>query len=115
LQHVKKSLWFTGVGITAKIDQPFLARFHPLLTEVSHVAWRGTPLEMTDGTKGGAHRARSLRPRCFGVVDPETATRIYPSNHSPRDIESHPRSESTVLMSLFTVCFSLVTDCIILA
>jgi hypothetical protein len=32
---------------------------------------------MTGGTKGGAQRARSLRPRCFGVVDPETVTPIY--------------------------------------
>jgi hypothetical protein len=32
---------------------------------------------MTGGTKGGAQRARSLRPRCFGEVDPETATPIY--------------------------------------
>jgi hypothetical protein len=32
---------------------------------------------MTDGTKDGAQRARSLRPRCFGEVDPETATHIY--------------------------------------
>jgi hypothetical protein len=33
--------------------------------------------EMTDGTKGGAQRARTLRPRCVGGVDPETATHIY--------------------------------------
>jgi hypothetical protein len=66
-----------GVRITGKIDWPFLTRFHPSLTEVFHVAWRGAPLEMTDGTKGGAQRARSLRPRCFGVVDLETATQIY--------------------------------------
>jgi hypothetical protein len=35
---------------------------------------------MTDGTKGGAQRASSLRPRCFGVVDPETVTHIYLSS-----------------------------------
>jgi hypothetical protein len=34
-------------------------------------------MEMTDGTKGGAQRASSLRSRCFGEVDPETATPIY--------------------------------------
>jgi hypothetical protein len=62
-----------GVGIAGKIDGPFLARFRPLLTEVSHVVWRGAPLEMTDGTKVGAQRARSLRPRCVREVDPETA------------------------------------------
>jgi hypothetical protein len=32
---------------------------------------------MTGGTKGGAQRARSLRLRCFGVINPETATPIY--------------------------------------
>jgi hypothetical protein len=32
---------------------------------------------MTDGAKGGAQRARSLRPRCVGEVDPKTATHIY--------------------------------------
>jgi hypothetical protein len=32
---------------------------------------------MTDGTKGGAQRASSLRPRCFGEVDPETATHFF--------------------------------------
>jgi hypothetical protein len=65
------------VGITGKIDRPFLARFRPSLTEVCHVAWHGASLEMTDGTKGGAQRAHSLRPRCFGVEDPKTTTHIY--------------------------------------
>jgi hypothetical protein len=55
-------------GITGKICRPFLARFLPSLTEASHVAWRGAPLEMTEGTKGGAQRAHSLRPRCIGKV-----------------------------------------------
>jgi hypothetical protein len=31
---------------------------------------------MTAGTKGGAQRASSLRPRCFREVDPETATHV---------------------------------------
>jgi hypothetical protein len=53
-----------GVWITGKIDRP-------------HVAWRGAPLDMTDGTNGGAQGACSLKPRCFGEVDPEPATRIY--------------------------------------
>jgi hypothetical protein len=43
----------------------------------------GVPLGMTGGTKGGAQRARSLRPRCFGVVDPETATPVYLSIYLP--------------------------------
>jgi hypothetical protein len=34
-------------------------------------------LEMTGGTKGGAQRASSLRPRCVGEVYPETVTHIY--------------------------------------
>jgi hypothetical protein len=32
---------------------------------------------MTGETKGGAQRASSVRPRCVGEVDPETATHIY--------------------------------------
>jgi hypothetical protein len=32
---------------------------------------------MTGGTKSGAQRARSLRPRCIRVINPETATPIY--------------------------------------
>jgi hypothetical protein len=32
---------------------------------------------MKGGTKGGAQRASSLRPRCVGEVNPETATHIY--------------------------------------
>jgi hypothetical protein len=32
---------------------------------------------MTDGSKGGAQRVSSLRPRCFGEVDPDTASHIY--------------------------------------
>jgi hypothetical protein len=32
---------------------------------------------MTGGTKIGAQRARSLRPRCIRVINPETATPIY--------------------------------------
>jgi hypothetical protein len=64
---------YVEVGIAGKIDRPFRAQFSPSLIEVS-VAWRGAPLEMTGGTKGGAQRASSLRPRCVGEVDPETAT-----------------------------------------
>jgi hypothetical protein len=68
---------YVEVRITGKIDRPFLAQFRPSLTEVSHVAWRGAPLEMTDRTKGGAQRASSLRPKCIGEVDPKTMTHIY--------------------------------------
>jgi hypothetical protein len=49
------------VGIAAQIDRPFLVQFRPSLTEVAHVAWRGAPLEMTGGTKGGAQRARTSK------------------------------------------------------
>jgi hypothetical protein len=37
---------------------------------------------MTGGTKGGAQRASSLRPRCFGEVDTETATHICLSTYN---------------------------------
>jgi hypothetical protein len=49
------------VGIAGQIDRPFLAQFRPSLTEVSHITWRGAPLEMTGGTKGGEQRARTLK------------------------------------------------------
>jgi hypothetical protein len=52
---------YVEVGIVGQIDRPFLAQFRPPLTEVSHVAWRGAPLEMTGGTKGGAQKARTLK------------------------------------------------------
>jgi hypothetical protein len=68
---------YVEVRIAGKIDRPFLAQFHPSLTEVSRVAWSAVPLEMMGGTKGGAQRASSLRPRCVGEVDPETTTHIY--------------------------------------
>jgi hypothetical protein len=74
----KRTLRFTWkLESAGKIDRLFLAQFRHSLTEVSHVAWHGAPLEMTDGTKGGAQRASSLRPRCFGELDSETATHIY--------------------------------------
>jgi hypothetical protein len=47
--------------IAGQIDQPFLTQFRPSLTEVSHVAWREAPLEMTGRTKGGAQRASTLK------------------------------------------------------
>jgi hypothetical protein len=72
---------YVEVGIIGKIDRPFLTQFCPSLTEVPHVTWRGAPLEMTGGTKGGAQRASSLRPRCVGEVDPKTATHIYHPHH----------------------------------
>jgi hypothetical protein len=52
---------YVEVGIAGQIDRPFLAQFRPSLTEVSHVAWNGAPLEMTVGTKGGAQTARTLK------------------------------------------------------
>jgi hypothetical protein len=51
---------YVEVGIAGKIDRPFLAQFRPSLTEVSHVARSGAPLEITGGTKGGAQRTSSL-------------------------------------------------------
>jgi hypothetical protein len=39
------------------------------LTHGSHVAWRGTPLEMTGGTTKTVHRGPAVyRPRCDRVV-----------------------------------------------
>jgi hypothetical protein len=74
----KRTLRFTWkLESPGKIDWQFLAQFRPSLTEISHVAWHGAPLEITDGTKGSAQRASSLRPRCFREVDPETTTHIY--------------------------------------
>jgi hypothetical protein len=71
---------YVEVGIAGKIDRQFIAQFRPSLTEVSHVTWREAPLEMTGGTKGGAQRASSLRPRCIEEVDPKTVPHIYLSN-----------------------------------
>jgi hypothetical protein len=74
----KRTLRFTlKLESAGKIYRTFLAQFCSLLTEVSHVAWREAPLEMTDGTEGVAQRASSLRSRCFGEIDPETATHNY--------------------------------------
>jgi hypothetical protein len=74
----KRTLRFTWkLESAGKIDRPFLAQFHPSLTEVSHVAWHGAPLEMMEGTNCSAQRPSSLRPRCFGEVDPEIVTHIY--------------------------------------
>jgi hypothetical protein len=47
---------YVEVGIAGQIDRQFLAKFRPSLTEVSHGAWHGAPLEMTGGTKGAAER-----------------------------------------------------------
>jgi hypothetical protein len=41
-------------NLRGQIDRSFLAHVRPPRTEVCHVAWRGAPLEMTRGTKGGA-------------------------------------------------------------
>jgi hypothetical protein len=67
------------VGIAGQIDRPFLAQFRPSLTEVFHVAWRGAPLEMTGGTKGGAQRARTLKAQVRQGGTPVTAIPIYQS------------------------------------
>jgi hypothetical protein len=65
------------VGIAGQIDRPFLAQFRPSLTEVSHVAWRGAPQEMTGGTKGGEQKARTLNAYVRRDGSPVTATPIY--------------------------------------
>jgi hypothetical protein len=54
---LKNPVIYVEVGITDQTDRAFLARNSALHL---HVAWRGAPLEMTGGTKGGAQRACSL-------------------------------------------------------
>jgi hypothetical protein len=58
---LKNPAIYVEVGIAGQINRPLLAQFLPSLTEVSHLAWRGAPLGMTGGTKGGAQRARNLK------------------------------------------------------
>jgi hypothetical protein len=65
------------VGIAGQIDRPFLAQFRPSLPEVSHVAWREAPLEMTGGTKGGAQRAHTLKAYVRWGGSTITVTPIY--------------------------------------
>jgi hypothetical protein len=77
------------------IDSPFLAQFRPSLTEVSHIAWRGAPLEMTGVTKGGAQRACSYRPRCDWVVAPwprpqSTTYYRHTTDHNCLTVHLHP-------------------------
>jgi hypothetical protein len=58
----KRSLLFTWKSESqAKLTCHFLTQFRPSLTEASHVALRGAPLEMTGGTKRGAQRAHTLK------------------------------------------------------
>jgi hypothetical protein len=47
--------------------------FLPSLLEVSHVAGRGAPLEMTGETKSGAERARSYGLGASGLQGPGSA------------------------------------------
>jgi hypothetical protein len=58
---LKNPVIYVEVGNTGQIDRPFLTQFLNSLTEVSHVAWRGAPLEMMGGTKDDAQRARTLK------------------------------------------------------
>jgi hypothetical protein len=53
---LKTSEYYVEVGFSGEIYRPFLACFLSSLPESSHVAWRGAPLELTGGTKGGAQR-----------------------------------------------------------
>jgi hypothetical protein len=56
--------------IGSAISRPY---FIPLLIEVSHVAGRRAPLEMTGETKSGAQRARSYGLGASGLQGPGTA------------------------------------------
>jgi hypothetical protein len=60
-----------AVGKTGSaISRPYL---RPSLIEVSHVAGRGAPLEMTGLTKSGAQRARSYGLGASGLQGPGSA------------------------------------------
>jgi hypothetical protein len=48
LRHVKEPSNFVNYGLHAKISS--LVLVPPSLTEVSHAAWCGAPLDMNDGT-----------------------------------------------------------------
>jgi hypothetical protein len=48
LRHVKEPSNSVSYELLAKF--PPWSWFHPSLTEVSHAAWCGAPLEMNDGT-----------------------------------------------------------------
>jgi hypothetical protein len=54
--------------IGSAISRPY---FLPSLTEVSHIAGRGAPLEMTEETKNGAQRARSYGLGASGCRAPD--------------------------------------------
>jgi hypothetical protein len=51
--------------LESAISHPY---FLPSLIEVSHVAGRGVPLELTGGTKSGAQRARSYGLAASGLL-----------------------------------------------
>jgi hypothetical protein len=61
----------------AKLIGHFSPYFRPSLTEVSHVAWHGVPLKMTDGTKWRCTKGPSLTAKVLSGGSPETATAIY--------------------------------------
>jgi hypothetical protein len=62
------------VGFLRQNNRPFLGQLRSSLTEVTHVALRGAPLEMTDKTKGVVQRCRTLGPRCFEEADLENTS-----------------------------------------
>jgi hypothetical protein len=83
----KRSLWFMWKSESqAKLIGHFSPYFRPSLTEVSHVAWHGVPLEMTDGTNWRCTKGPYLRSRCIRGGIPKTATSVY---HLPPDAASH--------------------------
>jgi hypothetical protein len=66
--------------IGSAISRPY---FPPSLIEVSHVAGRAAPLQMTGETKSGAQRARSYGLGASGLQGPGSApTILYSSTHS---------------------------------
>jgi hypothetical protein len=57
--------------MTAKFAGQFLSIILSFTNRVSHVAWRGVPLEMTGRTTKAVHKGpAAFRPRCYRVVAP---------------------------------------------
>jgi hypothetical protein len=61
------------------VEVGIAGQFRPSLIEVSYVACRVAPLEMTGGTKGGAQRARTFKDLGAAGGSPVTATLNLPS------------------------------------
>jgi hypothetical protein len=80
----KRTLSFTWKSESqAKFTGHILAQFRPSLSEISRVAWRGAPLEITGGNKGDAQRTRTLKAYMRRGGSPVTAIPIYHLSNPP--------------------------------